>query len=84
MKTITFIIILGILAIIFIPKLINKYSVKLLKECPDEMIINKMPSIDDSNTDNSYYIKDGKRREISEYDAVWVNMNCKLKVQEVY
>ncbi len=84
MKKIIFIIILGILAIIFIPKLINKYNVQLLQECPDEMIINRMPSIDDSDTNNSYYIKDGKRHEISEYDAVWVNMNCKLKVQEVY
>lgn len=84
MKTITLIIILGILAIIFVPKLINKYNVQLLRECPDEMIINKMPSTDDSDTDYSYYIKDSKRHEISEYDAVWVNMNCKLKVQEVY
>ncbi len=84
MKTITLIIILGILAIIFIPKFINKVNVKLLQECPDEMIINRMPSVGDSNTNNSYYIKDGARRETSEYDEVWVNMNCKLNVQEVY
>ncbi len=84
MKTITFIIILGILAIIFIPKLVNKYNVQLLRECPNEMIINRMPTVGESDKNNSYYIKDGMRREISEYDEVWVNMNCKLKVQEVY
>lgn len=84
MKRILLIIIIGILAIVFIPKYLNKTNTALLQECPDEMIINRMPSVDDSDTNNSYYIKDGKRHEISEYDAVWVNMNCKLKVQEVY
>ncbi len=84
MKSIFLIIILGILAIIFIPKLINKYNVQLIRECPDEMIVNRMPSVGELNNNNSYYIKDGIRREISEYDEVWVNMNCKLKVQEVY
>jgi hypothetical protein len=83
MKRILLIVIVGIIAIIFIPKLVNKYNVQLLRECPDEMIINRMPPIESSGV-VSYYIKDGEIRKISEYDEVWVNMNCKLKVQEVY
>lgn len=54
--------------------------------CPDEMIVNKMPGVADnksSNLINSYYIKNGKRVEISEYDPIWVNANCEIPVQEV-
>jgi hypothetical protein len=55
--------------------------------CPDEMIVDKMPSvIDDSSvipSPKAYYIKDGKRVEIADYDAVWVNANCEVPVLEV-
>lgn len=55
--------------------------------CPDEMIVNKMPSvIDDSGVippPKAYYIKDGKRVEMADYDAVWVNANCEVPVLEV-
>lgn len=57
---------------------------KLLKECPDEMIWNKMPRTGFSNTPSSYYIKNGARTEISEYDGEWVRTNCTVPVQEVY
>lgn len=51
--------------------------------CPDEMIVNRMPG--PVGTENrSYYIKDGKRVEISEYDSIWVNANCEVPVQEVW
>lgn len=59
----------------------------LLKECPDEMIWNKMPRVDGAPRPKlppSYYVKDGARREIQEYDGEWVRINCTVPVQEVY
>lgn len=53
----------------------------LLRDCPDEMIINKMPG---TSPQSSYYIKDGARKEIAEYDAEWVSNNCVVPVQEVF
>ena len=44
-----------------------------------EKIVDKMPS----SENNAYYIKDGKRAEISEFDNKWVEVNCKVPVQEV-
>src|SRR3989344_6189853 len=62
----------------------NRSGKELLKECPDEMIINKMPSTGYSKVPPSYYIKDGIRKEISEYDIDWVGSNWTVPVQEVY
>jgi hypothetical protein len=53
-----------------------------IKECPDEKIVNRMPG--PGSSESSYYIVDGQRREISEYDSVWVSANCTVPVQEVY
>lgn len=52
-----------------------------LAGCPDKLIINKMPGI---TTNDSYYIKDGARVEISEYDSVWVSANCEVPSEIVY
>ena len=63
-----------------------------LAGCPDQLIINKMPTIIDPDTksdgkstqQNSYYIKDGARVEISEYDSIWVSANCEVPTEVVY
>lgn len=59
-----------------------------LAGCPDKLIVNKMPIIVDPGTksteQNSYYIKDGSRVEISEYDSVWVSANCEVPTEVVY
>ena len=60
---------------------INNNNPQLLRECPDEMIVNRMPG---TSPQSSYYIVDGERREISEYDANWVEANCQVPEQEVY
>jgi len=56
--------------------------------CPDQKIVDKMPSvIDDTGVispPKAYYIKDGKRVEISEYDQIWVSANCEVPVMEVF
>ncbi len=50
-------------------------------DCPDEKIINKMPG---TSPQSSYYIKDGVRKEISDYDESWVLANCTVPEQEVF
>jgi hypothetical protein len=53
----------------------------LVRACPDELIINKMPG---TQPQSSYYIIDGVRREISEFDTQWIGDNCNVPTQEVY
>jgi hypothetical protein len=56
-----------------------------LRACPEEWIINKMPSTDDSTGKGTqYFIYQGKRRELSEFDFEWVQKNCNLTPQVVY
>jgi hypothetical protein len=52
-----------------------------LAGCPDKLIVNKMPG---TTPKSSYYIKDGARVEISEYDSVWVSANCDVPTEVVY
>ncbi|HLN19198.1 MAG TPA: hypothetical protein VK255_03450 [Patescibacteria group bacterium] len=49
-----------------------------LKICPDELIDNQMPG-DNSEKNRQYYILDGQRREIDEFDQEWVKNNCQVK-----
>lgn len=59
-----------------------------LRSCPSEKIINKTPIVcvkapcDVSNTD--YYIYNGARKEISDFDQNWVQNNCSIKETIVY
>lgn len=55
----------------------------LIKDCPEELITNKMPSVGKSNTSNQYYIYKGFRKEVKEFDSAWVSKNCKVKVTVV-
>lgn len=59
-----------------------------LRVCPDELIINTMPTFveDGSPTQppsEGYYILNGKRRELAEFDTAWVAAHCKVPEQEV-
>jgi hypothetical protein len=53
-----------------------------LQVCPEQMIMDKMPGTDGSKP--AYYILKGERREISEFDDVWVARNCQIPTQTVY
>lgn len=63
-----------------------------LQICPTEMIVNQMPSIDRSGesesealpTRSSYYILNGERKEIDDFDISWVGENCRVPVTSVY
>lgn len=60
-----------------------------LQMCPDEWIVNKMPTVTDPNstattTPNEYYVYQGTRREVWEFDRDWIAQNCSLTAQEVF
>lgn len=65
---------------------------ELIKDCPDEKIINKMPQIVDDSGENTtapqdsneYYIYKGERKEISDFDQTYVDENCEVKETEVF
>ena len=50
---------------------------QLLQTCPNEWIQNRMPG--PGTNFEEYYIVDGKRRELKEFDLEWVKKNCNIK-----
>ena len=66
----------------FVDSTVNTGS--LLKTCPEEWIQNDMPVITGTPEDRQYYILDGKRRELKEFDRQWVGENCNIEKQIVY
>jgi hypothetical protein len=64
---------------------VEKTSAKL-QVCPDEWINNQMPgpAPEPGSLPKQYYILNGQRREIAEFDIVWVSKNCSIKQQTVY
>lgn len=59
-------------------KNISGNSSALLRVCPEEWIQNKMPGIEGQEA-KEYFILEGKRREIKEFDLEWVKKNCSVK-----
>lgn len=57
----------------------------LIRDCPEEMIVNSMPSSDTKKGGkrSSYYIYKGERKEVYEFDTVWVKKNCTVPVTKV-
>ena len=77
-----------ILFVIIAAFTLSSCAVAKIQDCPEEKIINKMPTIIDGNapkTPNEYYIYKGERREIKEFDTAWIEKNCpNIKEQEVF
>lgn len=61
------------------PKMVNG----LIQDCPEELIINRMPSTNQKARNSQYYIYKGFRKEINEFDSVWVKRNCSVKTTVV-
>ena len=59
-------------------------STQLLKVCPDEWVQDDMPTVMGLPKDRQYYILEGKRRELSEFENEWIKNNCDLEKQIVY
>ncbi len=53
-----------------------------LQVCPDEWIQNKMPGTGGTEP-NEYFVLEGKRRELKEFDLSWIKKNCNIKPQIV-
>ncbi|MCL9806117.1 hypothetical protein NAT51_11315 [Flavobacterium amniphilum] len=62
----------------------KKASTTLIQDCPDEKIVDKMPTVGESNTPKEYYIYKGERKEIKDFDAAWVSKNCNVKTTTVH
>ena len=65
----------------------SKQSAKLIQDCPEEKIVNKMPMVQTEGKDdkpNTYFIYKGERRELAEFDEKWLQENCDIKETEVY
>lgn len=54
-----------------------KNEVKKIQDCPDQIIINKMPGINAVKSSDLYYIYKGKRAEMKDFDTTWIINNCK-------
>ena len=61
---------------------------KKLKVCPDEWIDDQMPGIgvvgSESQKQRMYFILNGERMEMSEFDIEWVRGNCNIEPQVVF
>jgi hypothetical protein len=55
-----------------------------IKDCPDERIRNAMPSAGKSIIPKEYYIYKGLRKELNDFDSVWVKEHCKVKTTVAY
>lgn len=55
--------------------------------CPDAWYVNQMPMIEpidgESSPSNEYFIVDGERRELEEFDVTWIQENCTVQKQIV-
>ena len=52
-------------------------SNQLTQTCPEEWIQNRMPG--PGTNFEEYFIIEGQRRELKEFDLEWVNKNCNIK-----
>lgn len=61
-------------------------SPQLLGVCPSQKVSNQMPTTDypNQNPPSTYYILNGVRRELTEFDQDWVGSNCSVPTQTVY
>ncbi|MFA5997592.1 MAG: hypothetical protein WC791_03860 [Candidatus Paceibacterota bacterium] len=62
-------------------------SPRALQVCPEQWIDNKMPMIIEPGQPRpvtQYFIYQGERHELVEFDMNWVNANCSLEPSVVY
>lgn len=54
----------------------------LTRVCPDKWVNNQMPG--ETEIPRQYFVVDGKRRELAEFDLNWIKQHCKVKPEFVY
>lgn len=63
------------------------FKAKPLRVCPQEWIVNRMPVVlpeGKAAPRREYFILNGQRRELREFDLRWVRANCRLRPQTVW
>lgn len=63
------------------------YKNRLLRLCPAEWIVDEMPEIgkpDLNDPPKEYFIYQGVRRDLSEFDVDWVKVNCDVEPSYAY
>ena len=55
-----------------------------IRQCPDEWINNQMPTTGQEKSNSEYFIINGQRREVDEFDLDWIQKNCVIKKQTVF
>jgi hypothetical protein len=56
----------------------------LIRDCPEEKIINRMPTTGGSGRPDGYFIYKGQRAEVATFDTAWIRANCQVKETEVF
>lgn len=59
-------------------------STELIQACPDEWIEDRMPTVGNNDSSRQYFIIDGGRKEVTDYDVDWIKTHCSVKMQAVY
>ncbi len=57
--------------------------IPLKQSCPDEWYKDEMPGTFSDDHPREYFVVNGKRAEVSDYDIKWVEKNCSVKKQVV-
>jgi len=78
-----------IFACLFLVACVKQAPADESDQCPDLLFQNKMPMACDTVEEcdaliREYYIVDGKRKELTDFDSEWVEQNCDVKVEAVY
>ena len=66
------------------PKKLTGSATSLIRDCPEERIIDKMPTTGTQTAPRSYFVYKGQRAEIAAFDTAWLRINCAVKETEVY
>jgi len=89
-KRIIFSILLVVVSLTFVLLILKTRNTSIIsgkkRVCPDAWIDNQMPSVKDDKTVNlrQYFVIDGERQEMGDYDLDWIRINCNIKPQTVY
>lgn len=79
--------VIGIVIIVFflIKPIVNLPNLKTkLQQCPEEWIDDQMPTADLKKSETQYFILNGERRELYEFNEEWIQKNCSIKKQTVF
>ena len=56
---------------------------KFLQVCPDSKIANKMPTVGTTSSEE-YFVMNGARYELDQFDLNWVATHCTVPTHTVY